>query len=42
MPKYWISSWITYGFASSALYYLRMLDYRKITAGAGGAEGRIS
>jgi TRAP-type C4-dicarboxylate transport system permease small subunit len=44
LPKIWISGWITYGFASSALYYLRMLDYRTITAGAGagGAEGRIS
>ncbi len=41
LPKYWISTWITYGFASSALYYLRLLDYRKIEAG-GGAEGRIS
>ncbi len=41
LPKYWISTWITYGFASSALYYLRLLDYRKITGG-GGAEGRLS
>lgn len=41
VPKYWISTWITYGFVSSALYYLRMLDYRKIGAG-GGTEGRIS
>ena len=41
LPKYWISTWITYGFASSALYYLRLLDYRKITGG-GGAERRIS
>ena len=41
VPKYWISVWITYGFASSALYFLRMLDYRKIAAGA-GTEGRIT
>ena len=41
LPKYWISMWITYGFASSALYYLRLLDYRKI-ADVGGTEGRIS
>lgn len=36
IPKYWISVWITYGFASSALYFLRMLDYRKIDVGAAG------
>ena len=30
LPKIWISAWITYGFASSALYFLRFLDYRKI------------
>ncbi len=41
LPKVWISGWITYGFASSALYYLRQLDYRKITVGD-GADGRIS
>lgn len=33
LPKIWISGWITYGFASSALYFLRFLDYRKIGAG---------
>lgn len=30
LPKIWISAWITYGFGSSALYFLRFLDYRKI------------
>ena len=33
IPKIYISAWITYGFASSALYFLRMLDPR-----APGAE----
>ncbi len=41
VPKYWISTWITYGFASSAFYYLRFLNYRKILVGD-AAEGRIS
>jgi len=41
LPKVWISGWITYGFASSALYYLRQLDYREIVVGD-GADGRIS
>ena len=42
VPKYWISTWITYGFASSALYFLRFLDYRAIAPDDGGTEGRIS
>ncbi|NQU72199.1 MAG: TRAP transporter small permease [Rhodospirillales bacterium] len=41
LPKIWISAWITYGFASSALYFLRFLDYRKIVAG-GETGGQIS
>jgi TRAP-type C4-dicarboxylate transport system permease small subunit len=41
VPKWWISTWITYGFTSSALHYLRMLNYRKIVVG-GGTEGRVS
>ena len=36
IPKYWISVWITYGFASSSLYFLRLLDYRKIDVGVAG------
>ena len=30
IPKIYISAWITYGFASSAIYYLRMLDPRTL------------
>lgn len=33
IPKYWISVWITYGFASSAIYFLRLLDPRGVVAG---------
>ncbi len=32
IPKIYISAWITYGFASSALYFLRMLDPRSLGA----------
>ena len=42
VPKYLISIWITYGFASSALYFLRMLDYRQIAVADPGEGGRIS
>lgn len=41
LPKIWISAWITYGFGSSALYFLRFLDYRKIGAGE-ESGGQIS
>jgi C4-dicarboxylate transporter DctQ subunit len=42
LPKWWISVWITYGFASSALYFLRFLDYRGISSDrAGGTEGKL-
>lgn len=41
VPKYLISIWITYGFGSSTLYFLRMLDYRKIAV-AERDGGRIS
>ena len=34
IPKIYISAWITYGFASSAIYFLRMLDPRA----SGGAS----
>ncbi len=41
IPKIYISAWITYGFASSALYFLRMLDPRTLGTGkqATGAHG---
>lgn len=41
IPKIYISAWITYGFASSALYFLRMLDPRTLGAEkpAAGAHG---
>lgn len=32
IPKIYISVFITFGFAMSALHFLRMLDYRKIEA----------
>lgn len=42
LPKYWISSWITYGFLGSTLYFLRMLDFRKITVSGGSrSEGKV-
>lgn len=40
-PKYWISVWITYGLASSAIYFLRFLDYRKIVVGP-GTGGKVA
>lgn len=33
IPKWWISAFITYGFASSALHFLRMLGPRPIAIG---------
>lgn len=42
-PKYWISVWITYGLASSALYFLRFLDYRTISVGGGvKTDGKVA
>lgn len=41
IPKWWISVFITYGFASSALHFLRMLDIRAIPVGAPPAEKRV-
>ena len=41
VPKIWISAWITYGFGSSALYFLRMLDYRKIEEAERREEARM-
>ena len=41
IPKIYISAWITYGFASSAIYFLRMLDPRTLGIGrpASGMHG---
>ena len=41
IPKIYISAWITYGFASSAIYFLRMLDPRSLAVArpAGGMHG---
>lgn len=39
VPKFLISMWIPFGFASSALYFLRMLDYSKIAAEGGADTG---
>lgn len=42
-PKYWISVWITYGFTSSAIYFLRFLDYRTISVGGGDVtDGKVA
>ncbi len=41
VPKIWISAWITYGFGSSALYFLRMLDYRGIELAERREEARM-
>lgn len=37
-PKYYISVFITFGFGMSALHFLRMLDYSKLTVGDGTKE----
>lgn len=37
-PKIYVSLWITYGFCSSALYFLRMLGSIGESAGASSAE----
>ena len=41
IPKIYISAWITYGFGSSAIYFLRMLDPRTLGVGkpASGMHG---
>lgn len=41
IPKVYISVWITYGFLSSALYFLRGLDRRAPAAGEAIASIRI-
>ncbi len=39
IPKIYISAWITYGFASSAIYFLRMLAPRAFERGGAVAGG---
>ena len=39
VPKYLISVFLPFGFASSTLHFLRMLDWRKIDPAEAGALG---
>jgi len=32
VPQWWVSTFITYGFLMSAIYYLRQLDFRNFSA----------
>lgn len=41
VPKYLISMFIPFGFASSTLYFARMLDWRKIDPAKAGALGEF-
>lgn len=40
-PKWWISVFITYGFASAAIHFLRLLDIHKTILDAARAEERM-
>lgn len=40
-PKWWVSAFLGFGFAWSALYFLRMLDPRRLVAMGTGSEGKV-